>query len=431
MMHVLPSPALRLAAAVTLPLLATLAHAQDVAPAAAPPIRVKLASLGTPTRVSLRSSVPLRISDPATGKTIEEAGELSLSVVGSQVKAGELQATTLRIEGELLTLRSGKLTRDFPGALLVSASKAGLSLSNECSLERYTEGVLAGECPALFHPEAIRAMAVAARSYSYRKGYLGTGELCDTTHCQVYRGVSGVKPSIHEAVEATAGLCALYDGEVIDAVYSADCGGYTEANENAWKGARPVPYLRAVEDAPEPQGQAFCAVNRSHQWTLSLTKARLQALFGKAERAVKLAILDFSESGRVRRLQLAPDVPSQEMEAMTATAAAGKSSRLFSGDDWRKILGMANLKSLKFEVRECETGVQIAGRGYGHGVGLCQFGANGMGRQGYGYADILQHYYNGVSVAAAPAVDEARARIEQKRMAARKAPRVVAGMGGE
>jgi stage II sporulation protein D len=274
-------------------------------------------------------------------------------------------------------------------------------------------------------------MAVAARTYSYRKAFLG-GDLCDTTHCQVYRGASGIKPSIHEAVAATAGLCALYDGDVIDAVYSADCGGYTEANENAWKGAKPLPYLRAVEDAPEPQGEAFCAVNRSHQWTLSLPKSRLQALFGKPERAIRVDVLDTSESGRVRKVQLAPEAASQEPETTAAATMAARAARLFSGDDWRKALGMANLRSLRFEVRECETGVQLTGQGYGHGVGLCQFGANGMGRQGYAYTDILQHYYTGVSIAPAPPVEEARARVAQKRVASRKSstPVVTAGMGG-
>ena len=416
---------------VVVPALASLAAAQDelATTAPPPPLRVRLSSLGTPERLSLRSDSLIRITDPATGKTCEESGELTLTEVGGQVKAGELKGATLRIEADLFTLKVGKLTRDYPTALIVTASKAGLSLTNECTLERYTEGVLAGECPALFHPEAIRAMAVAARSYSYRKAYLG-GDLCDTTHCQVYRGASGVKPSIHEAVEATAGLCATYDGDVIDAVYSADCGGYTEANENAWKGAKPLPYLRAVEDAPEPQGESFCAVNRSHQWTLALTKSRLQSLFGKPERGLRVEVVDTSESGRVRRVQLAP---GEEPETTTAATMNTRSTgRLFSGDEWRKVLGMANLRSLRFEVKECETGVQLNGQGYGHGVGLCQFGANGMGRQGYGYTEILQHYYTGVTVAPAPSVDEARARLQQKRMVTRKPVAVPApaGMGG-
>jgi stage II sporulation protein D len=396
---------------------------------------VRLASLGTPSRLELHSAKPIRVTDPASGESFESTeGELSVSAAGKEVKAGRLTATSLRVEAEVLAFQIGKAPHAYPTALLLTASRGALSLTNECSLEQYTEGVLAGECPSLFHPEAIRAMAIAARSYSYRKGYLG-GELCDTTHCQVFRGCQGIKPSIHEAVTATAGLCALYEGEVIDAVYSSDCGGYTEANENAWKGAKPVPYLRAVEDAPEPQGEAFCAVNRSHGWTLALTRARLQSLFGKPDRSVKLAVVETSESGRVRRLQLEHESAENDDSTETAAPAALKTAqrpRIFSGDEWRRLLGLSSVKSLKFEVVESDAGVQLSGHGYGHGVGLCQFGANGMARQGYAYPEIIQHYYTGVSIAPAPTVAEAQARSSQKRMASRKAPATPAmPSGGE
>lgn len=418
-----------------IPVFTTLAHAQE-APAATPnlpPLRVRLASLGTPSRLALHSSTPIRVTDPASGESFETTeSELSVTAAGKEVKAGKLCAATLRVEAEVLNFQVGKTPYSYPTALVFTAARGALNVTNECSLEQYTEGVLAGECPALFHPEAIRAMAIAARSYSYRKAYLG-GDLCDTTHCQVFRGVKGIKPSIHEAVTATAGLCALYDGEVIDAVYSSDCGGYTEANENAWKGSKPVPYLRAVEDAPEPEGEAFCAVNRSHGWTLSLTRARLQSLFGKPERSVKLAVVETSESGRVRRLQLARESATDDAEAATAATSAKPAGhcKTFSGDEWRRTLGLSVLKSLKFEVTECDTGVQIAGHGYGHGVGLCQFGANGMGRQGYPYAEIIQHYYTGVNIAPAPAIEEVRALMSQKRMAARKMPATLMPAGGE
>lgn len=395
------------------------ARGQDEAPVVSkplPPVEVRLASLGTPAKITVRCASPLRVVNPTTGEAADlTERELTATLASAEVKAGGLKAARLRIEGELLTLQVGKLARTYPETLILAASKNGLVLTNACPLERYTEGVLAGECPALFHPEAIRAMAVAARSYSFRKGYLG-GELCDTTHCQVYMGVGAVKPSIREAVVATNGLCALYEGEVIDAVYSADCGGYTEANENAWKGARPIPYLRPVEDAPAPQGEPFCAINRTHKWSLSLAKDRLLALFGKAEQAVKLAVVELSESGRVRRLQLAPEMRAAGAEVKSAAA------RLFSGDEWRRAMGMAKVRSLKFEVQETETGVQLSGRGYGHGVGLCQFGANGMGRKGYVCADIIQHYYTGVTLAPAPSVEEARALMTLKRMAVRMKP---------
>jgi SpoIID/LytB domain protein len=166
-------------------------------------------------------------------------------------------------------------------------------------------------------------------------------------------------------------------------------------------------------------------VNRSHSWTLPLSKTRLQSLFGKPEHTVRVEVVETSESGRVRRLQLVPETRATENPDAAESGATEKpiqSGRVFSGEEWRRALGLSNVKSLKFEVTESGTGVQLSGQGYGHGVGLCQFGANGMARQGYAFAEIVQHYYAGVSIAPAPTVEEARARLPQRRMASRKMP---------
>ena len=329
---------------------------------ASPIVRVKLTALGAPTRLVV--SAPDFSARDGKGTEIAVKGDtVTLTAAGKQVRVGEEAAETVRLEAEMLTVGEGRRAREYPGALLVSASGGRLRIVNETTLELYAEGVLAGECPALFHPEAIRAMAVAARSYSYRKAFLARGELCDTTHCQVYRAACSVKDTIREAVRATEGMVALYEGEVIDAVYSSDCGGYTEGSESAWRGGKVVPYLRPVEDAPEPEGEAYCAVNRAHRWTLNVTKQRLASLVGKTAPAVNLKITDFTESGRVAQLRLEAEAAAQKV-------------RTFSGDQWRRLLGLSAVKSLKFDIRETPTGIQLEGRGYGHGVGLC-FGEHG------------------------------------------------------
>jgi stage II sporulation protein D len=380
-------------------------------PTELPPVRVRLASLGTPSKVEV-SGTRLRAVD-TDGSPLEVPGEsATLKASAGQVVIGEARLAAVRLDGEALTVEVGATRRDYAGVLIVSAGKRGLTIQNECSLERYAEGVLAGECPALFHPEAIRAMAIAARSYSYRKAFLGTGELCDTVHCQVYRGANGVRSSIRDAVRDTRGKCALFEGEVIDAVYSSDCGGYTEANESAWKGA-PVPYLRPVEDAPEPQGEPYCALNRGHRWNVSIPRTRLKTLLGKSITNPTLQVLDFTESGRVSRLR----VGAPSADAAPDAAYPKPAGKVFTGDEWRRTLGLSVVKSLKFEVRDTEKGVELEGRGYGHGVGLCQFGANGMGKQGVPAEEILKHYYTGIDVAVAPAVAVAKARFARKRLA--------------
>src|SRR5262249_5173083 len=152
----------------------------------------------------------------------------------------------------------------------------------------------------------------------------------------------------------------------------SDCGGATAANEEAWRGAKPVPYLRSVEDAPEPEGEPYCAVNRSHNWSLSLTRPHLRRLLGKKASDVCLQVVDTTETGRVRQLRLAAGKAAEDAKE---TAEAGKT---YLGEEWRRLLGLSAVKSLRFSVKVSDTGVELEGTGFGHGVGLCQFGANGM-----------------------------------------------------
>lgn len=382
-----------------------------------PPVRVHLASLGSPGRVTLRAAGPMRVSEASTGRVLDLREDLlTVTTRDGRIQAGSETVDGLRVEAGSLTVEIGRLSRTYSGALLLSPSRTGISVTNECDLEQYVEGVLACECPAGFQPEAIKAMAVATRSYSYRKAYLAQSELCDTTHCQVYRGSGGIPTSITEAVRATEGVFALYDGEVIDAVYSSDCGGYTAANEEAWKGTQPIPYLRSVEDAPSPKGEPYCAVNRGHTWSLHVPLSRLQALAGRAATQLKVDLLDLSPSGRVRQLLLSP-LTSAAPAVAGATASVTALTKLFTGEQWRQVLGAAAVKSLKFEVKVTANGIELQGCGYGHGVGLCQFGANGMARQGSRFDQILRHYYTGITLGDAPDPDEARSRLLARRAA--------------
>lgn len=397
-----------------------------------PPVRVRLASLGSPRTLTVRGTGPLRVANSATGVLLAaRAPSVTLTAEGGEVAVAGLEAdaastgepsrrgASLRIDGAMLIVGAGRSERMYPGALLVSAAGGRLALVNECDLEDYTVGVLAGECPALFHKEAIRAMAVSARSYSYRRAYLSGRELCDTTHCQVYRGLGAARTAHRDAVRDTAGLCALHDGEVIDAVYCSDCGGKTEASEDAWRGGKPVPYLRSVEDSPQSGGEPFCSVNRSHGWTLAIARPRLQTLLGSAG-PLKLEVKETTSSGRARRLELSRLPQSAGADGGAAAIAARKEAREFSGEQWRQLLGASAVKSLKFSVRETAAGVELDGTGFGHGVGLCQFGANGMGRRGIGFREILTHYYTAVTIEPAPAVDAA---VSRRPVSARKSER--------
>src|SRR5262249_31793131 len=140
-------------------------------------------------------------------------------------------------------------------------------------------------------------------------------DVCDTTHCQVYPGVGRVSRPIEQAASATAGIFALYDGRPIEALYCTDCGGRTESSENAWRGAKPLPYLRSVEDAPAPGQPPYCVIDRDHCWQIELSPARVKQLVGSVDR-LRAAITAETEGGHAREIAFfqAPAAASDDEE---------------------------------------------------------------------------------------------------------------------
>ena len=184
------------------------------------------------------------------------------------------ESVGFRLEGlapeQRFSVGLGKRARVYPGAVEVlpagQHSPVGLRLINEAPLEQYLTGVVTAEGSASFQPEALKALAVAARSYAERNRgrHQPDAEMCDTVHCQVYPGVGQVSDKVARAVADTAGIVGLWGGAVIDGVFSADCGGRTRNSEDIWPTWMRIPYLRSVEDRPPSGGPDYCAVCRSH-----------------------------------------------------------------------------------------------------------------------------------------------------------------------
>ncbi|MDK2926873.1 MAG: stage sporulation protein [Bacillota bacterium] len=269
----------------------------------------------------------------------------------------------------------------------------------EMPLERYLVGVTAAEMPAEFHPEALKAQAVAARTYALRrlKSFGGAGclkhpeaDICtDPACCQGWLSESELRqrwglfsyPHYHEkiaeAVAATAGLVITYDHELIDPVYHASCGGLgTEDAAAVWGSS--VPYLRHVEcnfDGNPPH------MGDEVTFTLAELGERLGLEVAvPASQGLDLAVLSRTAAGRVKELR------------------AGRMT--LSGPEVRKRLG---LNSTNFSWRLAEGGkVVFTTSGNGHAVGLCQYGANGLAKAGRDFRAILQHYYTGTTVSPPP-----------------------------
>lgn len=276
------------------------------------------------------------------------------------------------------------------GPLTVLVHAVNEDKTYRLDLEEYLVGVLAAEMPAEFHPEALKAQAVTARTLAIRrlKRYGGRGSAHhpnvdfsdDPNECQAWVSASRLRHKwrgwdfykynrkIRRAVEETAGIIIVFRHRPIDAVYHSTCGTGTVNADEVWRYR--LPYLVRNNcdfdhHSPRYQSQAFFTWRQL---------ARVLNLSEKAARQIKLT--KRTASGRVGMLSFG--------------------NQQFSGAQLRTKL---NLNSNYFSWSSSGRGVVFRITGYGHGVGMCQYGADGMAKQGYNYQAILQHYYRGVSFA--------------------------------
>ncbi|MBL9037707.1 MAG: SpoIID/LytB domain-containing protein [Archangium sp.] len=305
--------------------------------------------------------------------------------------------------------------RSYRGAIQVSADRLGkLAVVNVIGLEDLLKGLVPSEIFARAHPEALKAQAVTARGEVLAKvGLKHTADayfLCTEQHCAVYKGMSGEAASTNAAVDATVGEMAFgTDGKLVDAVYSAVCGGHTENNEIVWGGV-PNPSLRGRPDtltavagpSPKDDVKAFLATEAPHACKLSslaqLTKYRWERRFTAKEVDEKLAS---SGVGRVFALSVTERGVSGRARLLAISGETG-ATQLRGELVIRRTFGMLNSAMFDVRAERDAKGRPLAwvftGGGWGHGVGLCQTGAIGRAEAGHSYRQILDHYFNGAQV---------------------------------
>ncbi|RJO66827.1 MAG: SpoIID/LytB domain-containing protein [Myxococcales bacterium] len=348
------------------------------------------------------------------------SGELALSMEDGKPLGTSRDVVFLRsADGSPLTVHDGVFDPDknvrgdrtYIGSLYVTFDRNGkLALGNQVSLETLLLGTVPSEMFASAPPEALKAQAIAARGHLLAK--LGTRhfadpfQLCARQHCQVYGGHGAHKPKTSEAVNATRGQFLARKGQLVDTVYSASCGGHTESNQFVWheppnpdlvgrpdtSNASEYPHgvtettLNAFLDQPP---SAFCGdagYNEPYfRWQRSLTVEEVTRLVNQRYtigRATALAPGRRGVSGRLVEL----------------TVIGEKGSAVLAPElTIRRVLG--GLPSALIRIRPVQdvSGTivrwEIAGAGYGHGVGLCQTGAIGRAQFGQDFRSILKHYY--------------------------------------
>ncbi|MDP3151668.1 MAG: SpoIID/LytB domain-containing protein [Archangium sp.] len=255
------------------------------------------------------------------------------------------------------------------GDVVVLFGKTQLAAVNVLGLEDYLVGVIGSEMPKSFPTEALKAQAIAARTYALNKKleqYSQPYHLGSSVISQVYKGLDVEDPRTRDAVESTRGLVMTWQLQPIEAYFHSSCGGRTESGGDAL--GRDLPYLKAV-DCP-------CGHLPTSHWTLNLKQADLKALGGTKAGALK--VQGRSSTGRARRVE----VGARSLDAVT----------------FRERIGYMKLKSLHFEIEKSGDGWKVEGSGFGHGAGLCQWGARVYAEKGWDYRKILQHYYPGVEL---------------------------------
>ncbi|MDP8966380.1 MAG: SpoIID/LytB domain-containing protein [Cyanobacteriota bacterium] len=341
------------------------------------------AQAATELRVAIKEGVS-RVKVGSSTKAIirnsagQEVGELNpLNAFNAQggggnVALGQWRSQTLWIEptGDGFVWIGDRWYR---GRTQLVPTRGGLTAVNHVNLEHYLYSVLGSEMFPNWPQEALKAQAVAARSYAlYKSSTSGNSvyDLGDTTTWQVYKGLESEAPGTYTAVNATAGQVMIYSGKVILAVFHSSSGGHTENVEDVWK--QPLPYLRGVADYD--QGAPV------YEWTKDFSRSQLSRLI----------------SGVGNVISMTPERTTPQGRVITMIVKGDRSTRRISGNDLRSALG---LKSTLFVVNPTSDGFQVNGRGFGHGLGLSQWGAHNLAAQGVNYQRILDHYYQNASLA--------------------------------
>ena len=292
----------------------------------------------------------------------------------------------------------------YRGEILVRVAAPGrLAVINAIRIEDYLRGVVPREIgSAGVAPAALRAQAIAARSYALfylgRRSHAGC-DLFAGPEDQVYGGMAAEQTLATQAVVATRGLVAVWDGAPIRANYCSTCGGATESCDRVWPGES-YPYLRAVRDRSS-SGESFCAESRYFRWEERWSCTQLQQIISE-HLPRKVPDARGRELGRLRGLKVKKRSPSGRIELLEIQMEGGNFRA--RGDRIRWILRRPDgglLRSTWIGKLRIERGegcfVTLDGAGYGHGVGMCQVGAMELGRRGLSAPQILRHYYRGVT----------------------------------
>ncbi|MEE8359912.1 MAG: SpoIID/LytB domain-containing protein [Candidatus Omnitrophota bacterium] len=284
---------------------------------------------------------------------------------------------------KIVPARSGAIyidKRPFRGEVDIIKDASGRLLAiNHIALGDYLKGVMRNEVSEWWPSEALKAQAIAARTYAlYQKSIRG-GRDYDVTsdiYSQVYGGRMSERWRTSKAIRHTRGQVLTYNGKILPAYYHATCGGHTEDAAFLWN-----------VDLPPMKGHRsnFCKVSPHYKWTCDITVSEIERALNRGRYKIKnlkyMIMQGRNASGRLRSIKLVGD---EEIE--------------IPAGDFRLTLGPNLIKSTNFDIIDKGNYLQFRGKGWGHGVGMCQWGAYFLSKKRYRAEDILRFYYPGSEI---------------------------------
>ncbi|MFH0948234.1 MAG: SpoIID/LytB domain-containing protein [Elusimicrobiota bacterium] len=289
-----------------------------------------------------------------------------------------------------------KITVDgkkFRGNIILKINgKRKLTVINELGIEEYVCGIMTKEVSPNWSVESLKAQAVVARTFAIKNlGKHGNNgfDLCAGTHCQVYGGFDSEDERSNKAVHDTAGEVLKYKGVIVNALYHSSCGGRTEDVRNVWNDSMPdsrqsgkttnSEYLTGVKCG-------FCEKDKWYNWSASILLKtvgyNLRSAGYKVGDIQKIKTVEHTLSGRIKEILI----------------EHSKGELWLRSNRFRMAMNPNIIRSTNWTVRIKNGVAYFRGHGWGHGVGMCQWGAKGMAEDGWDYKKILKHYYRGTEI---------------------------------
>ena len=297
----------------------------------------------------------------------------------------------------IATDKAGLNKACYNGEFIVTANGNKLNAINVIDIEDYLRGVVPYEIGKLDESkfEALKAQAVAARTYAYKHFGSRVAQGFDVyadTRDQVYKGLHSATALTDKAVRETEGVVMTYNGEFITAYYHSTCGGETEGVVT-W-GRPDHPYLKNKPDL-RPDGTTWCRESSYSEWTREFTEDELRDLFQINAKEAKANVPSFSS---IKSMHIQDTLKSGRIHTLVIETNNGSFTAKADKIRWLFKRGGTILPSSFFRIHKNGNEWILKGKGFGHGVGLCQMGARARAQAGQSYIQILTHYYPGITL---------------------------------